>query len=67
MTKNDLDPIEESIRMSPEELRKIGNFDNRTDEELEQISDFLARYSVIVYRVLQKAKQEGRLEEIFKQ
>lgn len=63
----DIDPAIETIKMSPEELREIGHFDNRTDEELEQISDFLARYSVIVYRVLQKAKQEGRLEEIFKQ
>lgn len=51
---------------APEELRKIGDFDDKTDEELEKMSDFLARYSVIIYRVLQTAKQEGRLEEITK-
>lgn len=61
---HDNDSIIDSIKMSPEELRQFGDLDNRTDEELEQISDFLARYSVIIYKILQKAKKEGRLEEI---
>lgn len=60
---DEIDPDIQSIKMSTEELREIGNFDNRTDDELEQISDFLSRSSVIIYRALEEAKREGRLEE----
>lgn len=47
----------DSIRFSVEELRQLGNFDNRSDEQLEVISEFLAKCSIIIFEALQHEKR----------
>lgn len=55
--------MEEDIRLSPEEIRRLVKQD-LTDEQVEQLRDFLALYAVITYEGLQeKLRKERELKE----
>lgn len=55
--------MEEDIRLSPEEIRRLVKQD-LTDEQVEQLRDFLALYAVITYEGLQeKLRKEKELKE----
>lgn len=58
--------MEEDIRLSPEEIRRLVKQD-LTDEQVEQLRDFLALYAVITYEGLQeKLRKERELKEAAK-
>ena len=55
--------MEEDIRLSPEEIRRLVKQD-LTDEQVEQLREFLALYAVITYEGLQeKLRKEKELKE----
>lgn len=64
-TLEEIEPRTASIRMSREEIRSFGKFDNLTDAQVDTVADFLALAAIITYDAAVKEKREskqGKLE-----
>ena len=59
-TLEEIEPRTASIRMSREEIRGCGKFDNLTDEQVDSVADFLALAAVITYDAAVKEKQQHK-------
>jgi hypothetical protein len=50
----------ESIKFTVDEIRSFKGYENVTEQEANQLSDFLALYAMIVYNAM---KDDGKDEE----
>jgi hypothetical protein len=46
--------VENNIKLTADEIRKFKQYQHLTDEEAQQLSEFLALYSIIIYNSLKK-------------
>lgn len=59
-TLEEIEPRTASIRMSREEIRSFGKYDNLTDEQVDTLADFLTLAAVITYDAALKEKQQQK-------
>ncbi len=55
-----LDSIDRTHDITPEEVRKFERFKNYTDEQVNELIDTIKKYTRFVYNVVSKRKKSGR-------